>query len=96
MSRQLVIDGNAIYDRHSFYRQLDKCLVEGQCPLGENLDSLDENVTCFFNYTGNEALDLKEIAWNDADLSKSRLGNELFDKLVEILSGNTEIRLQLK
>ena len=70
----VTINGNAIKTIDDFYKEIERQLLLGECPWGENLDSLDEVVQYRFNYTNNRLLDVKEIVWLNSDASKENLG----------------------
>ena len=97
-SRKVVIDGNQFNSLSEFYQMLAKQLKTGNCPWGENLDSLDEIVSANFNYTKNESLDVKQIIWlnftkSKRELSDKRGEEKVIDILEEIFTSNENIKL---
>lgn len=72
----VIINGDRINCLQDFYRELEPFLIEGECPWGGNLDSLDEIVGCKFNYTEDPRRDAVEIIWMDSARSKQMLGEE--------------------
>ena len=94
--RTIEIDGNAFNSLDGFYRIIEKHLIEGDCPWGENLNSLDEIVLCSFNYTDDSRKDIKKITWLNFDKSTRELtelvgGRKVIDILDEIFSSNENI-----
>lgn len=94
--RTLIIKGQDFETIEGFYKNLEPCLIEGDCPWGQNLNSLDEIVMCDFNYSENEDNNVNKIIWTDFQKSKKELSERLGDKTVieiidEIFSGNTSI-----
>ena len=46
--RMLEIHGQEFNSIKGFYKRLEPCLIVGECPWGQNLDSLDE--MCFMQF----------------------------------------------
>ena len=96
---QITIDGSLINNLSDFYDQIEKHLIVGECPWGRNLDSLDEIVMYSFNYTDDPSLNVTEILWSDSNISAQKLSQverqNLFEILVETLSGNSAMKLTL-
>jgi hypothetical protein len=74
--RSIIIDGNKINNLEDFYDQIIPILKAGSCPWGENLDSLLETATSYFNCTDNKELDVKGATWLNSDRSRVVLGKE--------------------
>jgi hypothetical protein len=72
----VIINGYKINSLQDFYRELEPYLLEGECPWGENLDSLDEIVGCKFNYTDDPEKDATKVIWTNSLRSKQMLGEE--------------------
>lgn len=94
--RTLEIHGQEFNSIEGFYISLEPCLIAGQCPWGQNLDSLDEIVSCNFNYTDNEENDVNRIIWTDFQKSKAEITEKRGDKTVieiieEIFNSNEMI-----
>lgn len=70
----ITIDGNNFDNLDEFYKEIEKHLEQGECPWGQNLDSLDGIVQCSFNYTDNKDFDVKKVIWLNAEVSKNKLG----------------------
>ncbi|WP_210517825.1 barstar family protein [Hymenobacter terricola] len=96
---QITIDGLLINNLSDFYDQIEKHLIVGECPWGRNLDSLDEIVMYRFNYTDDTSSNVTEILWSNSIESAQKLNQgerqNLFEILVETLSGNSEMKLTL-
>lgn len=71
--RTLEIHGQEFDSIEGFYKILESCLIAGECPWGQNLDSLDEIVSCNFNYTENKENDVNLIIWTDFQKSKMEI-----------------------
>lgn len=94
--RTVVIKGSDFDSIEGFYKNLEPFLIEGNCPWGQNLDSLDEIVSCNFNYSDNQDLDVNCIIWTDFLKSRNeiidRYGDRSFIEIVEdIFNGNETI-----
>jgi RNAse (barnase) inhibitor barstar len=94
--RTLEINGQEFDSLEGFYKSLESYLMEGECPWGQNLDSLDEIISCNLNYTDNEENDVKRIIWTDFQKSKNVINEKRGDKSVieiieEILKSNDRI-----
>ena len=95
--RTLEIHGQEFDSLEGFYKSLEPCLIAGQCPWGQNLDSLDEIVSCNFNYSDNRENDIKRIIWTDFQKSKNEINEKRGDKTViklidEIFNSNEMIK----
>ncbi len=71
--RKLEIIGQGFDSLEGFYKSLEPCIIIGECPWGQNLDSLDEIVSCNFNYTDNKENDVNRIIWTDFQKSKTKI-----------------------
>ena len=94
--RKLEINGQRFDSLEGFYNSLEPYLIIGECPWGQNLDSLDEIVSCNFNYTGNKENDVNNIIWTDFQKSKTEIIEKRGDKTVieiieEIFNSNDMI-----
>jgi len=92
----LEIHGQEFDSLEGLYKSLESCLIIGECPWGQNLDSLDEIVSYNFNYTENKENDVNRIIWTDSQKSKAEIKDKRGDKSVieiieEIFSGNYKI-----
>jgi RNAse (barnase) inhibitor barstar len=99
--RTLEIHGQEFDSIEGFYKSLEPCLMEGQCPWGQNLDSLDEIVSCNFNYSDNKENDVNLIIWTDFQKSKNEIYKKRGDKTVieiieEIFNSNKTIEFITK
>ncbi|WP_374542279.1 hypothetical protein [Flavobacterium sp.] len=84
-----------------FYKSLESCLIAGECPWGQNLDSLDEIVSCNFNYSDNKENDVNRIIWTDFQKSKMEITEKRGDKTVieiieDIFNSNDMIEFNKK
>ncbi len=97
--RTLTINSAEFDSLEGFYKSLEPCLRKGECPWGQNLDSLDE-IACYkFNYTDDIENDVTKIIWNDFEKSKAedwghRGGKPVLDIVVEILGSVDEIEFE--
>jgi RNAse (barnase) inhibitor barstar len=94
--RTLEIHGQEFDSLEGFYKSLEFCLIIGECPWGQNLDSLDEIVSCNFNYSDNKENDVNRIIWIDFQKSKNDIKDKRGDKAVieiidEIFNSNMTI-----
>jgi hypothetical protein len=94
--RTLEINGHEFDSLEGFYKSLESYLIAGECPWGQNLDSLDEIVSCNFNYSDNKENDVNCIIWTDFQKSKSKIKEKREDKTVieiieEIFNSNEMI-----
>ncbi len=94
--RTLEINGQGFDSLKGFYKSLEPCLIIGECPWGQNLDSLDEIVSCNFNYSDNKENDVNLIIWTDFQKSKIEITEKRGDKTVieiieEIFNSNDMI-----
>ncbi|MCU0351375.1 MAG: hypothetical protein MUF43_11200 [Flavobacterium sp.] len=99
--RTLEIHGQELNSIEGFYKSLEPCLIVGQCPWGQNLDSLDEIVSCNFNYSDNRENDVNRIIWTDFQKSKNEIKEKRGDKTVieiidEIFNSNEMIEFTKK
>ncbi len=97
--RVVEINGKEFRTLDEFYSSLEKHLIKGNCPWGQNLDSLDEIVSNKFNYTGHKVNDVKKIIWYSFNKSQSELtelrGNKTVVEIIEeIFSSNLEIEFE--
>jgi len=95
---KVVIDGNKFETLTGFYGQIKKQLLKGNCPWGENLDSLDEIVSENFNYTEEASLNVTKIIWlnfskSKRELSEKRGKDEIINIVEEIFTSNETINL---
>jgi len=94
--RTLVINGKDFDSLEGFYKSLEPSFMKGDCPWGQNLDSLDEIVSYNFNYTEKKENDVDLIIWKDFQKSrneiKERRGNNTVIEIIEaIFSKNDTI-----
>ena len=94
--RTIIIDSNNFNTLDGFYDQIEKELIEGNCPWGRNLDSLDEVVSYSFNYTGEIQTSVEKIIWLNIEKSRSELtdtrgGISVVDILENIFKSNPHI-----
>jgi RNAse (barnase) inhibitor barstar len=94
--RMLEINGQEFDSLEGFYKSLESCLIVGECPWGQNLDSLDEIVSYNFNYSDNNENDVNRIIWTDFQKSKTEIIEKRGDKTVieiieEIFNSNEMI-----
>lgn len=94
--RTLEIHGQEFDSLEGFYKSLESCLIVGECPWGQNLDSLDEIVSCNFNYSDNKENDVNRIIWTDFQKSKIEIQDKRETKTVieiidEIFNSNDTI-----
>lgn len=99
--RTLKIHGQKFDSLEGFYKSLESCLIVGECPWGQNLDSLDEIVSSNFNYTNNKENDVNRIIWTDFQKSKMEITDRRGDKTVieiieEIFNSNDTIEFNKK
>jgi hypothetical protein len=83
----------------SFYSSLEKFLIAGNCPWGQNLDSLNEIVASNFNYTDDRNNDVTKIVWRNyskskIDLAALKNGRPIIEQLDEIFNSNPTIQFQ--
>ena len=95
------INGQDFSDLDGFYKSLEKFLHAGDCPWGQNLDSLDEIVYCNFNYTDNKENDVTKFIWDNyaksrVDLKAEKNGRPIIEFLDEILVSNPKIQFVKK
>jgi RNAse (barnase) inhibitor barstar len=72
----IIIEGHRIKNLEEFYEQIENFLHKGECPWGQNLDSLQEIVQSSFNYTDDLNNNVTEVVWQSAALSEGSLGKE--------------------
>jgi len=94
--RTLEIHGQEFDSLEGFYKSLESFLIVGECPWGQNLDSLDEIVSYNFNYSDNKENDVNRIIWTDFQKSKTEIIEKRGDKTVieiieEIFNSNEMI-----
>ena len=99
--RTIEINGKNFDSLNGFYDEIEKHLIEGECPWGRNLDSLHELVSCCFNYTDNSKKDVSQIVWYDFDKSKREIidkkgSKSLIEILEDILTNNRNIKFEKK
>ncbi len=95
--RTIEINSKEFCSLDGFYRNLEPSLLQGDCPWGQNLDSLDEIVSCNFNYTENKDNDVNLIIWRDYQKSRNEIRDIKANKLVidmieEIFESNETIK----
>jgi len=94
--RTLEIHGQEFDSLKGFYKSIEPCLIVGECPWGQNLDSLDEIVSYNFNYSDNKENDVNRIIWTDFQKSKNKINEKRGAKTVieiieEIFNSNKTI-----
>lgn len=94
--RTLEINGQEFDSLEGFYKSLESSLILGECPWGQNLDSLDEIVSYNFNYSDIKENDVNRIIWTDFQKSKTEIKEKRGDKSVieiieEIFNSNDRI-----
>jgi len=94
--RTLVISGRDFDSLEGLYKSLEPSFMRGDCPWGQNLDSLDEIVSYNFNYTDKKENDVNLIIWEDFQKSRNEIkemrGNiTVIEILEEIFSKNDTI-----
>lgn len=94
--RTLVISGRDFDSLEGLYKCLEPSFMRGDCPWGQNLDSLDEIVSYNFNYTEKKENDVNLIIWEDFQKSRNEIkemrGNiTVIEILEEIFSKNDTI-----
>ncbi len=97
--RTIEINGHDFSSLDSFYSALEKHLIAGECPWGQNLDSLDEIVANNFNYTDDKNNNVTKIVWRNysksqTDLATLKNSRPIIDQLDEILASNSTIQFQ--
>lgn len=95
--RTIEINAKEFCSLDGLYRNLEPFLLQGECPWGQNLDSLDEIVSCNFNYTENKDNDVDLIVWHDYQKSRNdikdiRANRLVVDIIEEILESNDTIK----
>lgn len=95
--RIIEINGNNFNTLSGFYDEIEKFLMDGNCPWGRNLDSLNENVNSFFNCTSIKNLNVSVIIWRNflkskIDLTETKGESLIIYMLEEILSANPYIK----
>lgn len=95
--RTLEIHGQEFDSVEGFYKSLEPYLIVGECPWGQNLDSLDEIVSCDFNYSDNKANDVNRIIWTDfqksiMDITEKRGDKTVIEIIEEIFNSNERIK----
>jgi len=95
--RIIEINGNNFNTLSGFYDEIEKFLMDGNCPWGRNLESLNENVNAFFNCTSIKNLNVSVIIWRNflkskIDLTETNGESLIIYMLEEILSANPEIK----
>ncbi len=96
---RVVIDGNKFETLTGFYEQIKKQLIKGNCPWGENLDSLHEIVSENFNYTEDESINVTKIIWlnfskSKRELTEKRGNDEIINIIEKIFTSNKTINFQ--
>lgn len=100
--KTIEINGQDFNTLDGFYTSLEKYLIEGDCPWGQNLDSLDEIVYSNFNYTDIKSNDVTKFIWRNYEKSKSDLspkyknGQPIIDIIEKIFSRNPNIQFDKK
>ena|SRR5688572_14144668 len=99
--RTIEINGKDFDSLNGFYDEIEKHLFEGDCPWGRNLDSLQELVSCSFNYTDNFKKSVSKIVWYNFDKSKREITDKkgsisLIEILEDILTYNKNIMFEKK
>ena len=99
--KTIVINGNNFSSLEGFYNEIEKYLIDGECPWGRNLDSLDEIVSTSFNYTDNPENNISKIVWTEFSKSKleiqdKRGDNFVVDILEDIFTSNKDVTFEKK
>ena len=99
--KTIVINGNNFSSLEGFYNEIEKFLIDGECPWGRNLDSLDEIVSTSFNYTDNPENNISKIVWTEFSKSKleiqdKRGDNFVVDILEDIFTSNKDVTFEKK
>jgi RNAse (barnase) inhibitor barstar len=99
--KTIIINGKNFSFLDGFYNEIEKYLLDGECPWGRNLDSLDEIVSTSFNYTGNPDNNVSKIIWTEFSKSKLEIQDKRGDRFVvdileEIFTSNEEITFEKK
>lgn len=92
---QITIKGENIRSIEDFYNEIEKSLINGECPWGRNLDSLEEIVSNYFNYTENANLNVTELIWTNSQRCKQYLGVEETKKWLNEKINGTENKNQI-
>jgi RNAse (barnase) inhibitor barstar len=92
--RTLEINGQEFNSLQGFYKSLESYLLEGKCPWGQNLDSLDEIVRYNFNYTDIKEKNVNVIQWTNFQKSYSEIremrGNRAVIDIIEDIYNSNE------
>ena len=91
MSNQtIIIDGNNFSDLEEFYEEIDRVLTKDlDWQTGHNLDAFNDLLRGSFGvYEYDEPV---KIIWTNFNKSKHFLGNNLIDRLLEIISEHNHI-----
>lgn len=97
--KTIVINGNNFSSLEGFYDEIEKYLIDGECPWGRNLDSLDEIVSTSFNYTENPDNNVSKIVWTEFSKSKLEIQDKRGDKfvvdiLVDLFTSNKDLTFE--
>lgn len=97
--RTIEINGHDFNSLDSFYSSLEEHLIAGDCPWGQNLDSLEEIVATNFNYTDDKNNNVTKIVWRNYSKSKTDLaalknGRPVIEQLNGIFASNPAIQFQ--
>jgi RNAse (barnase) inhibitor barstar len=95
--KTLEINGQDFSSLEGFYKSLEPILISGDCPWGQNLDSLNEVVLYNFNYTDNKEADVSIIVWYNFNKSKSEIRDKrgtqtVLEIIEEIFKSNKSIK----
>ena len=97
--RTIEINGKDFDSIEGFYDFIEKDMLDGKCPWGRNLDSLEEIVQSNFNYTNDKKKDVIKIVWRNFSKSETELRilkNDIpiINILDDILKGNKTIQFE--
>jgi RNAse (barnase) inhibitor barstar len=90
MKQLIIIDGNHFDNIKSFYKEIDRVLTKGlKWETGHNLNAFNDLLRGGFGvYEYEEDV---EIKWINFSRSRNKLGQEMANILVEILSKHSHI-----
>ena len=91
----IIINGDNFSDLESFYDEIDRVLTKDlEWETGHNLDAFNDLLRGGFGVY--EYFEPVKIVWTKFSESKEKLGNELIDTLLEIITDHDHIEFETR
>jgi RNAse (barnase) inhibitor barstar len=93
MKKTIIINGTNFLDLEGFYLEIDKVLTKDLTwETGHNYDAFNDLLRGGFGvYEYGESV---KIIWKGFAESKNRLGNEVVEKLLEVIANNENVKFE--